>query len=261
MTRIMTATAKKRVVTWAAVLMVPVLAVGLGYLAGRARAAGIPATQTLTYSGMLTDAAGTPLTGSMPIQLGIFDAATAGNLLCVTPSAPQTLSGGTFQVTLPDTCTAAVHGNADLWVEITISGVPIGRTKLGAVPYAVVAAEASCGPTTGAAMVDTGAGYCIDAVDRPVEAAYGAAIGSCAAEGKVVCSYVQLCTARLRNVASIGTVKYRVADLMFYTGNNTSYLGGGGGANPLSAPAVCSAIVTPGPDGGVFTYRCCRGKG
>jgi hypothetical protein len=258
----MTTKAQKRVLTWGLLLLAPALAVPVAYLAGRARAAGIPATQTLTYSGLLTDAAGTPLTGSMPIQLGVFDAATAGNLLCVTPSGPQTLSGGSFQVTLPDTCTAAVRGSADLWVEVTVGGVPIGRTKLGAVPYAVVAAETSCGSTSGATMIDTGAGFCIDTADRPVETVYGSAISSCAAEGKMVCSFVQLCTAKLRNVGAIGTGNYRVSDLMFFTGDNTHYFGAGSGSNALTRPAACATIAAPGPHGGAgIPFRCCRGKG
>lgn len=257
----MTIKAKKRALTWGSLLLVLAVAVPVGYFAGRARAAGIPAATPLTYSGVLTDAAGTPMTGSVPIQLGVFDAATAGNLLCVTPSAAQALVAGAFQVTLPDTCTAAVRGNPDLWVEITVSGVPIGRTKLGAVPYAVVAAESSCGPTSGAAMVDTGAGFCIDTADRPVEAVYGAAIGSCAAEGKMVCSFIQLCTAKLRNVGALGTANYRVSDLMFYTGDNTHYFGSGGGGNGLTRPAACSTLASPGPNNGPTPFRCCRGKG
>jgi hypothetical protein len=180
----------------------------------------------------------------------------------VTTSTPQTLVGGAFQVTLPDTCTAAVHANADLWVEVLVSGLAIGRTKLGAVPYAVVAAESSCGPTTGPAMVDTGAGFCIDAADRGVETAYGSSIASCGAEGKVVCSLVQLCTAKSRNVGNLGTAPYRVSDLMFYPpAPQNSYFGGGTGANPVVMPASCGTLVAPGPNNGPVNYRCCRGKG
>ena len=252
---------RKSVLTWSAVLLVLAIGIPTSYFAGRARAADIPAATPLTYSGFLTDAAGTPMTGSVPIQLGVFSAATGGTPLCVTPSTAQTLTAGAFQVTLPDTCTPVVHANADLWVEITVSGVPIGRTKLGAVPYAIVAAEASCGPTTGPAMVDTGSGFCMDAADR-AETAYGSAVGSCAAEGKIVCSFVQLCTARSRNVGALSaTANYRVSDLMFYTGNNMHYFGAGAGANGLALPVACANLVAPGPNNGAYPYRCCRGKG
>jgi hypothetical protein len=247
---------------WGGALLLLLTGVPIAYFAGGARAAGIPATQALTYSGVLTDAAGAPLTGTMPVQIALFDAATAGNQVCVTLSVPQTLVAGAFQMALPDTCTTAVRANPDLWVEILVSGSPIGRTKLGAVPYAVAAAEASCGPTTGPAMVDTGAGFCIDPADRTETAnVYADAVGRCAGEGKVVCSFVQLCTARIRNVGALGTGSYRVSDLMFYTPNGMHYFGAGGGANGLVLPAACMPLLTPGPGGGTNNFRCCRGKG
>jgi hypothetical protein len=254
---------KKSYFVWGAALLV-LICVPLAYLAGRARAANIPATAALTYSGVLTDANGAPMTGSMPIQMALWDAATAGNQICVTVSASQMLVAGAFQVTLPDTCTAAVHTNSDLWVEVIVSGLPIGRTKLGAVPYAVVAAESTCGPTTGPAMVDSGAGFCIDAADRTENGGpvYGSSMGTCALEGKVVCSFVQLCTAKARGVGALGTVPYRISDLMFYTGNNTHFFGAGGGANPLNMPAACSTLSAPGPNSNTNApFRCCRGKG
>ncbi len=246
---------------WGGALLL-LLSVPVAYFAGRARAAGIPATQALTYSGVLTDATGVPLTGTMPVQIALFDAATAGNQICVTLSVPQTLVAGAFQMVLPDTCTTAVRANTNLWVEVLVSGLAIGRTKLGAVPYAVAAAEASCGPTTGPAMVDTGAGFCIDPADRGAETAYGSAITSCAAEGKVVCSFIQLCTASARGVAAIGTVNYRVSDLMYYSTDTRHYLGGGAGANPVVMPAACATLSAVGPNGnGNLNFRCCRGKG
>lgn len=252
---------KKSLLIWGGALLLLVCA-PVAYLAGRARAAGIPAAAALTYSGVLTDATGTPMTGSVPIQIAVWDAATAGNQICATVSTPQTLVGGAFQVTLPDACTTAVHTNSDLWVEVLVSGLAIGRTKLGAVPYAVVAAESSCGPTSGPAMVDTGAGFCIDGADRGVESAYGSAVGSCANEGKVVCSFIQLCTAKVRGMGNVGTAPYRVSDLMYYTpAPGQSYLGGGTGANGLVMPAVCNTLSSPGPNNGAVNFRCCRGKG
>jgi hypothetical protein len=253
---------KKNHFIWAGALLL-LVCVPLAYLAGRARAANIPPTAALTYSGVLTDATGVPMTGSVPIQIALWDAATAGNQICVTVSTSQMLVGGAFQVTLPDTCTAAVHTNSDLWVEVLVSGLAIGRTKLGAVPYAVVAAESSCGPTTGPAMADTGAGYCIDTADRGPEMMYGSAIASCAAEGKVVCSFIQLCTAKSRGVGGLTTGGYRTSDLMYFSGDTHHYLNGGSAAvgNPLVMPPACNTLATPGPNGGAVNFRCCRGKG
>jgi len=233
----------------------------IGYLTGRARASGIPATQALTYAGVLSDAAGTPLTGSKNVQVLLFDAATGGNQLCATTPSPMMLQAGAFQIALPDACTAAVQAGSNVWVDVFVDGASVGRTKLSAVPYAVEAAETSCGPgVTG--MVDTGAGFCIDAADRGPELAYGESLSACAGEGKVVCSFAQLCTARIRSVGALsGTVGYRVADLMFYPPNSASYLGGGSGGAALSLPAVCAPLIPPGPHAGTLVYRCCRGKG
>jgi hypothetical protein len=234
-------------------------AVSVGYFAGRARAAGIPTTQPLSYSGVLTDANGTPLTGSKNIQIMLFDAPTGGSATCATTSAPQTLVAGAFQVTMPDSCVTAVRANPDVWVDVVVDGGSLGRTKLAAVPYAITSGEASCGlGVTG--MIDTGAGFCIDATDR-TETAYGSSIATCATEGKILCSFIQLCTARLRSAGGMRSdAAYRVSDLMYYSADGAHYLGGGGN-NALAAPAACSTLVGPGPSGGGDIFRCCRGKG
>jgi hypothetical protein len=112
------------------------------YLVGRARAAGAPTAQPLTYSGILTDTAGTPLTGSKNIQITLWDMATAGTQQCSAGPTATMLTSGTFQVVLPAACTTAIHANGDLWVEVFVDGTSLGRTKLGAVPYAIEADHA-----------------------------------------------------------------------------------------------------------------------
>jgi len=119
------------------------IAVGSAYLVGRARAAGVPATQPLTYSGVLTDTAGVPLTGSKNLQVQIWDKDSAGNIICTTGSAAQTLVAGTFAVPLPAACATAIHANPELWTEVLVDGASAGRTKIGAVPYALEADTAS----------------------------------------------------------------------------------------------------------------------
>jgi hypothetical protein len=243
-----------------------IVGASVGYFVGRARASGIPATQALTYSGTLTDAAGTPLTGQKNIQLLLYNVATGGTPACSTTPMSVTLIGGAFQITLPDTCTTQVQTGPDWWLDVVVDGGSLGRTKLGVVPFAIEAFESSCGPTTGAVMVDTGAGFCIDGVDRPAETAYGSAIASCAQEGKMLCSYAQLCTARIRNAGGIGlTTGYRVVDLLSYTDGH-SYLGSlgmGTNTNSVVLPGACNTISSPlVPNGTMITsYRCCRGKG
>jgi hypothetical protein len=241
-------------------------AVTIAYRAGRARASGIPAMQALTYSGVLTDANGTPLTGQKNVQILLYDAATGGNPVCSTTPMALTLTGGAFQITLPDSCATQVQAGPDLWVDVVVDGGSLGRTKLGAVPYAIEAMESSCGPVTGQAMVDTGAGFCIDGADRGAETAYGSAIATCAGEGKMLCTFAQMCTARIRNVGGLGaTTAYRMADIMFFTGDNHSYfssMSAGSNSNILTVPAACNAFSNVVPNGAaIANFRCCRGKG
>jgi hypothetical protein len=125
----------------------------LVYVIGRARAAGVPSTPpVMTYSGTLTDASGTPLTGTKNVQVQLWAQASGGSTpVCLTPSTAQALVGGSFQIPLPDTCTAAVHANAELWAEVSVDGSPLPRTKIGAVPYALEAGTA----TTASGALDT----------------------------------------------------------------------------------------------------------
>jgi hypothetical protein len=127
---------------WTGGFMIAAAAAG-GVFVGRAMADGIPATGALTYSGVLEDANGVALTGSKNIQVLLWGAASGGSTAeCQSPSAAQTLVGGRFQVALPDACAQAIRAKPDLWVEVIVEGKSLGRTKLGAVPYAVEAQRA-----------------------------------------------------------------------------------------------------------------------
>ncbi len=44
---------------------------------------------------------------------------------------------------MPDTCAAGVGTHPDLWVEVSLAGTPLGRSKTGAVPYAIEANNAT----------------------------------------------------------------------------------------------------------------------
>jgi hypothetical protein len=244
-----------------------VFAVGAAaYFISHARADGIPSTNAMTYGGTLTDLNGTPLTGPQNLQVTFWDAGTAGNQKCTVGPTATPLVAGNFQLALPDACTAAVHASPDLWVELFVNGASLGRTKLGAVPFAVEAAHASTAtnaaqvPCSSADMVDTGAGFCIDTDDQS-ETAYASSLTTCAMAGKVVCSLSQLCTAYIRGVGNLSTTApYRVSDLMLFTADGNAYFGGGAGGNPLQLPASCG-IVTPGPYAAARSFRCCRTKG
>jgi hypothetical protein len=111
-----------------------------------------------------------------------------------------------------------------------------------------------------AGMEDSGAGYCID-VNRRTESAYASSIGTCASEGKTLCSFVEVCTAIARNVTP--NEAHRVSDLQYYGGNGAHYLGAqSGAANGVftGTAAACTALNGTGPQGAALSYRCCRGK-
>jgi hypothetical protein len=118
-----------------------VVALSLGYAIRAAWAGGIPAMNALSYVGLVETAAG-PLTGMHNIQVALYDAVTAGNLLCQTSSTPMTLTNGRFSIQLPDSCTTAIGANANTWVDVLVDGSDTGRTMIEAVPYAVEANHA-----------------------------------------------------------------------------------------------------------------------
>ncbi|MFZ5896832.1 MAG: hypothetical protein ACOY0T_37595 [Myxococcota bacterium] len=113
-----------------------------GYLLRGASALGIPKLDALVYSGIVTDAKGLPLSGSQTIGVAVWDADSGGNKVCERSSAPTPVeTDGRFSVVMDD-CIKAVHVSPNLWVEVSVSGSPLGRSKIGAVPYAVEAESA-----------------------------------------------------------------------------------------------------------------------
>src|SRR6185369_12095838 len=68
------------------------------------------------------------------------------------------LVSGRFKIKLPPECRAAVKGSPDVWVEVEVDGGPLGRTKLGVVPYALEAGHATTSDdSTHAQSADTAA--------------------------------------------------------------------------------------------------------
>lgn len=123
-----------------------------GFFAGRAWAVGIPASGALTYSGLLQDANGIPLSGPQYVEVKFWNHATAidavNNLVCDSGTpASVSLQLGHFFLGLPDTCTTGIGANKDVWAEVFVgasaaSAVSLGRLKIGTVPYAVEANHA-----------------------------------------------------------------------------------------------------------------------
>lgn len=138
------------------------------FLVGRLWAAGIPATGALTYSGTLEDATGAPLTGMRAVEALFWSTPAVGTTpLCLTPPNTVTLTAGRFSLPLPETCTAAVQGNRDVWVEVRVDGQSLGLSKLGAVPYAVEAGHATSSDNATAAA---GAAAAVGALDTRLNA-------------------------------------------------------------------------------------------
>jgi hypothetical protein len=108
------------------------------------RAAGIPTTEPLYYSGTLEDN-GAPVTGSRDVTLRLWDDATDPATLhkkCETSSPTTTFDNGRFRIPLDATCQGAIAANPNLWVEVVVGATSLGRKKVGAVPYAVEAQSA-----------------------------------------------------------------------------------------------------------------------
>lgn len=123
---------------------------GLGALAlilvtyRAARATGIPSSGALTYSGIVTDAAGNPLGSPQSVGVAVYNAASGGKKVCEQAAQDTEVDAtGHFQVGLPDACATAVGAQPDLWVEVSVAGSSLGRVKIGAVPYAIAAGDAA----------------------------------------------------------------------------------------------------------------------
>ncbi|PNU18569.1 hypothetical protein C2E25_16985 [Geothermobacter hydrogeniphilus] len=113
---------------------------------------------TISYQGVLTDAGGTPLTGSQTVVFRLFSVATGG-----TPLWEETrnvsLQNGTYQVQLgtvtplPDTVFSGTPGT---WLEVTVGSQTLTpRQHLDSVPYAFQAKRADSAATADNAATQT----------------------------------------------------------------------------------------------------------
>lgn len=113
------------------------------YQYGRARADGIPSMPTMYY-GISLDENDAPVTGSRDVRVRFFDTEMGGSALCETTANATPFSQGNARIALAETCRTVVQQNATLWVELAVGGVPVGgRSRIGAVPYAVESQRAN----------------------------------------------------------------------------------------------------------------------
>jgi hypothetical protein len=114
-----------------------------GYAVRGARAE-IPTTDALTYAGVLENIDGTPIAAaSKNVAVQLWDAQSGGTKLCERDSLPTPLTMGHFEVTMPGDCPPKLQAGKPAYVDVLVDGASIGRTKIGAVPYALEAGRAS----------------------------------------------------------------------------------------------------------------------
>lgn len=124
------------------------------FAAWEARAEGIPEEPTLYYAGVLEES-GELVDGPRDIRLVLWDDAFNGEperRRCrVVPDGETQVQRGRFRIALNDdgNCTDAVRNHSELWVEVIVEGESLGRSRLGAVPYAVEAESAENGVPPG----------------------------------------------------------------------------------------------------------------
>ncbi len=100
---------------------------------------GIP-SEPLAYSGTVFEGSG-PLQSNRDVTVRLYSAETQGTLLCTAPVVTaQASKQGRFEAPLGATCENIVRQNAEIWLEVFVSGAgAMTRTKLRSVPSALTA--------------------------------------------------------------------------------------------------------------------------
>jgi hypothetical protein len=132
-------------------------AIGLAGLAGfglrTVLASGIPDMSPLYYAGTLTEN-GQVVSGQRAITINLWADGTTGTTpLCQTVASAAQVTNGRFRIALATPCKAALNQNNNAWVEVIEGATTLGRSKIGAVPYAVEADHAT--DATHAATADS----------------------------------------------------------------------------------------------------------
>jgi hypothetical protein len=120
------------------------VASALAAYAVRALAGGIPSPIAMYYAGTLTEG-GQLVNGPRSLTVNIWaDATSQGDPLCSTVASPAVnVVNGQFRIALASACKSAINANNNAYVEIIDGATSLGRTPMGAVPYAVEADHAA----------------------------------------------------------------------------------------------------------------------
>lgn len=222
----MTMNGKRR--SYAMLAGVLVAAGVLGY-AVRGALATVPATGALVYSGVLLDAAGSPVnSGTQDVGVTLFAAASGGTSVCAPATQTVNFAGkaGTFRIALGDDCVPAIKANPGLFVQIKVGTTDLlPRTPLAAVPYAIEASVAATAATAANATNATNASTATGALNTRI--------------ALVESNVATLTTGKADAVVTNGTKQYSLGAT--YCGQTaTSYAGGSVGGY-ASAKALCQA--------------------
>ena len=108
-------------------------------------------TSTITYQGKLLDASASPVTNSsMPMTFAIYSAETGGTKLWPSGSAAAKIVDvdyGLYTVTLgtgsgsDEAFTSTVFAGGSAWLEVSVNGTTLARTRLTTVPFSYHAAS------------------------------------------------------------------------------------------------------------------------
>jgi hypothetical protein len=137
---------------------------GLAGFALKARADGIP-SNPLYYSGTLTEG-GQLVNATRAITINIWpDGTTQGTPLCQTVASTASVVSGRFRIALSGACKTAINQNNNAYVEVLDGATSLGRSPIGAVPYAVEADHATNADNAIAATYASDAGYALNAAN------------------------------------------------------------------------------------------------
>lgn len=189
--------------------------IAVGLSVERAGAGGAPDADSLVYSGKLTDAAGVAISGTRNVGLQVWDRASGGSVRCAVMPSDLALVDGQLTLPLPAECAAAVHDVPDLWLELSIDGASLGRTKLGSVPYALESSHSATADRASAAVGPLGDR--LDALEqtRVLTSGEGAPLHLCRGTTPIGgTDWVQLSPGKMRVTVDISSCGYATRPLI-----------------------------------------------
>ena len=107
--------------------------------------------ESVNYQGYLTDSGGNPISSTVTLQFGIWDASSGGNQVWSETHNNVPVSGGYFSVFLGSQgspLTPSVFSSTSRYLEVTYNATTFSRQRFASVPYALVAQKASTAITS-----------------------------------------------------------------------------------------------------------------